>query len=89
MTWIDTRTLPLKEGKYNCLISYDDWQNLREVKDEYFDGNDWCHYNSHRQFIRYWQASKEDYEIICERHEIDYEKYLDEQAQHAKNFGGI
>lgn len=89
MTWIDTRTLPLKEGKYTCLVATDDWGNLSEAKLQYFNGKDWDWYDSAVQYIKFWQASKEDYEIICEFHEAEYEKYLNQQVEEAKNFGGL
>jgi hypothetical protein len=45
---------PKEEGFYRCLVVQDDNGVLVESENEYFDGVDWCHYLSSRQFISYW-----------------------------------
>lgn len=65
--WINSNTNPLKEGKYTCLVDMDGFGNLAVSKNNLFDGKDWCHFNSERQFIRYWESSIEDYKILSER----------------------
>jgi hypothetical protein len=57
---------PLKEGRYKTLVG-DDFGNLSEADNELFDGIDWCHYESSRQFIEYWWASDEDYKVIVNK----------------------
>jgi len=54
--WILLRkdTYPTEKGHYKCLIDYDGLGNLSESNNEYFNGDDWCHFESSRQFIRYW-----------------------------------
>lgn len=54
--WIELRKnqYPKKEGNYKCLVEIDDEGSLQELPDQYFDGDDWCHMRSCRQFIKYW-----------------------------------
>ncbi len=90
MSWIDTKmSLPLKEGKYSCLIDVDGLGTLEPFKNQYFNGKDWDHYGSSRQFIRYWEASEEEYKIISDYWEIEQDKYFTELGEQANNFGGI
>jgi len=63
---------PLREGRYKTLVG-DDFGNLSEATNELFNGVDWCHYWSNRQFIEYWWASDEDYIIILDKLEDDKE----------------
>lgn len=63
--WINTSiSLPLREGFYICLIDFDGFGNMVESKKEKFNGKDWDLYESNCQFISYWWATKEEYEII-------------------------
>lgn len=54
--WIELKKdqYPKDKGNYKCLIDYDGLGNLSESNNEYFNGVDWCHFKSSRQFIRYW-----------------------------------
>jgi hypothetical protein len=66
--WINNSvSRPLKEGLYRTLVEEDGLGNLREEVDEWFNGDDWCVYNSFAQFTRYWWASQEDYELIANK----------------------
>ncbi len=89
MSWIDTMTLPLKEGHYTCLVATDDFGTLEEFNNEYFDGKDWSNFESSRQFIRYWRATKEEYKIIHEHLDKEMEEYYKNLQEHSTNFGGI
>lgn len=89
MSWINNNTYPLEKGNYRCLVSKDDFGSLIEAENELFDGTDWSHTESHRQFIRYWWADKETYQIISDQFYDGLEKYQEEQAEHARNFGGL
>ena len=55
-------TYPKEEGRYKCLVEQDEFGTLLEVDNEYFNGKDWCHYESHRQFISYWWSDNFDFE---------------------------
>lgn len=89
MYWINKAINPLKEGKYNCLADVNGLGILSEYKDQYFDGKDWCPYNSCAQFTRYWSASEEDFKIINAWQEDEYEKYINGLEEHSRNFGGL
>ena len=90
MKWIDTKmSLPLEKGYYSCLVDVDGYGSLEEFLDEYFEGKDWCHFKSHRQFIRYWWAKKEDYQYLNDYWDGELEKHNKEMAEHANNFGGL
>ena len=58
---------PLRKGYYKTLVDWDGLGNLRETENELFDGLDWSHTESSRQFIRFWWADKEDYNIIADK----------------------
>lgn len=45
--------------------------------------------DSASQYILYWWAEKEDYEIIANYLEKEQEKYLIEMEGASKNFGGL
>ena len=51
---------PEKEGSYKCLIEIDELGSLEEVENQYFDGVDWCHMESCRQFISYWWSDNKN-----------------------------
>jgi len=88
--WIDNRiSRPLKKGYYKTLVDWDGFGNLKEDNNEWFNGIDWDLYNSSVQFISYWWAEKEDYEIIANHLEKEQEKYLTEMEEASKNFGGL
>lgn len=88
--WINTSiALPLKSGEYTCLVQVDDFGNLEEHKGQVFEGADWSHYHSGRQFIRYWFADQETAKIISDHLEQELNKYHEQLAEEAKNFGGI
>jgi hypothetical protein len=54
--WIELRKnqYPTEKGNYKCLVTVDDEGSLEEMDNQYFNGFDWCHMNSCRQFISYW-----------------------------------
>lgn len=56
MAWINNRERnPLKAGFYKVQVDVgDEKTELVESEKDYFDGNDWCHFESHRQFIHAW-----------------------------------
>lgn len=88
--WIDTKiSNPIKKGVYTCLAVQDDYGTLKEEIGEVFNGEEWCHYNSHRQFIAFWWATKEEYQIISDHLEEEKDKYLKQLELESKNFGGI
>jgi hypothetical protein len=73
--WINnSMSKPLRKGNYKTLVDFDGLGNLREEDDEWFNGDDWCVYNSFAQFTRYWWAEKEDYKIITDRLEKEIEE---------------
>lgn len=45
---------PKEKGNYKCLVEIDELGNLQEMENQYFNGKDFCHFESCRQFIRYW-----------------------------------
>ena len=66
--WINNSiSRPLRKGYYKTLVDFDGLGNLREEDNEWFNGTDWDLYNSSVQFVSYWWAEKEDYEIITDR----------------------
>jgi len=90
MSWIDNGAYyPLEKGYYKCLVIKDDFGTLTEAENELFDGDDWSHTKSHRQFIRFWWSDKETYQIISDRWYDHLEKWQEEQAENARNFGGL
>ena len=75
--WINNNLhLPLKEGFYRCLVDTDGFGNLEEVKDNFYNGQDWCDMNSCRQYITYWKASKKDWDEISDKLEKEREEYF-------------
>lgn len=54
--WIELRKnqYPKQKGNYKCLVEIDEEGSLEEMDNQFFNGVDWCHFNSCRQFIRYW-----------------------------------
>lgn len=65
--WIDNGiTRPLTKGYYATLVDFDGY-SLVESKKDLYNGTDWDVYESNSQFVRYWWASKEDYEIILKK----------------------
>lgn len=88
--WINNRiSKPLRQDKYKTLVDFDGYGNLVEYEGELFNGHDWDVYNSCSQFIYFWWAEKDDYEIIVEYLENEKEKYMPEIEEHSKNFGGL
>lgn len=88
--WIDNRiSRPLTKGYYTTLVDFDGFGNLKEYQKEYYNGLefDWCMSNA--QYIRFWWASEEDYEIIMEHLEEEKSKYLKQLEEESKNFGGL
>lgn len=74
--WVDNRIAkPLRKGNYRTLIESDGLGNLQECNVDHFNGYDWDYMLSNRQFISYWWADKEDYEIIADRLEKEMENY--------------
>jgi hypothetical protein len=66
--WINNSvSRPLREGIYRTLVEEDGLGNLCEAHNEYFNGVDWDVYKSHAQYVNYWWASQEDYEIIANK----------------------
>jgi len=89
MVWIDTKmSLPSIKGKYTCLVAVDDFGTLQQVELEHFDGQDWSHTHSHRQFIRYWQARKDQYQDIHSKLEDEKDSY-DLNNWYENNFGEL
>lgn len=87
--WIDNRmSKPLRKGFYRTLVSTDDF-TLEEAKRDLFNGESWDLYASNSQFIRYWWAEKEDYQIISEFIEKEREEYYKQLDEASKNFGGL
>lgn len=75
--WIDNKNFPPEAGYYICLIDLDGFGNLIEIPYQLFDGKDWSHTHSSRQFIRYWKATQEQYNQISTRTEKEYDEYLE------------
>lgn len=74
--WIDNRIAkPLRKGYYKALVEWDGLGNLLEVSGQLFEGNDWGHYESSRQYIHYWFAERDDYKVITARLEKEMENY--------------
>ena len=74
--WINNSIAkPLRKGYYKTLVDWDGLGNLGETEGQLFDGVDWSHYESSRQYIRYWFSEKEDYEIIADKLEKEMENY--------------
>lgn len=71
-----TMSLPLKEGKYKCLVNYDGLGNLQESENNVFNGKDWDVFHSNCQFIEYWWASLEDYKIISDKLQSEMDSYI-------------
>lgn len=85
--WIDVRiSNPTKKGVYACLVVQDDYGTLKEEIDETFNGEEWCHYYSHRQFISFWWATEEEYKIITNYLDEEQDKYLSQLENESKNF---
>ncbi len=78
--WIELKKgqYPTKEGEYKTLIEWDETGTLVENERDYFDGKDWCHYRSNRQFIRYWWSEEKakQKELIIQIMESDEEAGL-------------
>ena len=88
--WINNSiSRPLRKGYYKTLVDSDGLGNLREEDNEWFNGADWDLYSSSVQFISYWWAEKEDYEIITNHLEKEQEEYLTEVKEASKNFGRL
>ena len=65
--WISNNiSKPLRKGYYKTLVDFDGLGNLAEFEGDYFDGKSWDLNNSSIQFIIFWWAEKEDYEVIRE-----------------------
>jgi hypothetical protein len=74
--WINNSIAkPLRNGRYKTLVEWDGLGNLGEAEDQLFENGDWCHFESSRQFIRYWWAEKEDYKTISNELEKEMENY--------------
>ena len=66
--WINNSIAkPLRKGNYKTLVESDGLGNLKEFNGEHFNGTDWDVYESNSQFISYWFAEKEDYNIIADK----------------------
>ena len=54
--WIKLRKdqYPKEKGIYKCLVEIDENGTLEEMNNQFFDGNDWCHFGSCGQLISYW-----------------------------------
>ena len=88
--WINNNiSKPLRKGYYRTLVDFDGLGNLIEMEDEYFNGESWDLYNSSVQFISFWWATKEDYEVIREIVEKEMDEYNKQLEIESKNFGGI
>lgn len=88
--WIDKRIAnPLKEGKYKCLVSIDDYGNLAETEVELYNGKDWDVFESNSQFISFWWSEKEDYETITSYLDNERDNYMKQMEEESKNFGGL
>ena len=88
--WINnSMAKPLRKGYYKTLVDWDGLGNLGETEGQLFDGVDWSHYESSRQYICFWFAEKEDYNIIADHLEEQQEKYMREMEEHSKNYGGL
>lgn len=74
--WINNSIAkPLRKGYYKTLVDWDGLGNLEEVNDELFNGVEWDVYESNSQFISYWFAEKEDYNIIADKLKKEMESY--------------
>jgi hypothetical protein len=70
--WINNNiSKPLRKGHYKTLVDFDGLGNLAEFEGDYFNGERWDLYNSSTQFICFWWAEKEDYEIIADKIEAE------------------
>lgn len=79
--WISCSiSLPLEVGKYKTLIEIDEWGTLQKSDNNHFDGKDWSHTDSNRQFIKYWWGSTEQYKIITNSLDNKRDKELEDQA---------
>ncbi len=88
--WINNNiSKPLREGYYKTLVEGDGFGNLEEVDYELYNGIDWDLYNSNSQFVRFWWAEKEDYDIISEHLEKEMDEYNKQLEEESKNFGGL
>ena len=88
--WINNNiSKPLRKGYYKTLVDFDGLGNLIEIEDDYFNGESWDLYNSSVQFISFWFAEKEDYEIISEIVEKEMDEHNKQLETESKNFGGI
>jgi hypothetical protein len=81
--WIDKLLHnPLKAGKYNCLVDVDGMGNLENAPNQIFNGIDWDHYTSCRQFIRYWEATQEEWlelsKIIDKEMDVYFESKMND-----------
>ena len=72
--WINNNISKLlRKGSYKTLVDFDGLGNLIEEDDEWFNGEEWDVYDSHKQFISFWWAEKEDYKIIADKLEKEME----------------
>lgn len=55
--WVELRKgqYPTKDGYYTCLVEIDEEGTLEEMANQLFKKGDWCHFESCRQFIKYWK----------------------------------
>lgn len=84
--WIDNSiNQPQKEGNYKTLIEIDEMGTLSENDNEHFNGKDWSHTESSRQFIRYWWCEKEEYKVLSDKYEEGLNKYLEESKPKEEN----
>lgn len=75
--WINNSLhLPLRAGCYTCLVDTDGFGNLEEMRNQFYNGKDWCDYKSCKQFIAYWKASKKDWDEISDKLQKETEEYL-------------
>ena len=76
--WINKNiSNPLKKGYYKTLVDYEGFGNLMEIDNELFNGDEWDLCESDSQFIQYWWASKEDFEIVSNKIEDEFNNFLD------------
>ena len=59
--WIELRKnqYPKQKGNYKCLVEIDENGALEEMNNQFFNGIDWCHFKSCRQYIKYWWKEDE------------------------------
>jgi hypothetical protein len=68
---------PLRAGYYKCLVDTDGFGNLKEMRDQFFNGRDWCDYKSCKQHIVYWKPNyQKDLKIISDNLQKEIEEYL-------------